>query len=173
MTERKKPGPKPRPINHGTLGGYRTHYRRGEPVCDACRDAARAVRGNKPFRAADHGSRGGYKRHLRLGEEPCAACREANRRGAETGRRRRAQEEKLPWDPRHGSAAFYKNHGCRCNECIAANSRASADRRKRLRERAMTDALTELHNAGEAAREAMDELVRTTEELGLYDEEQP
>jgi hypothetical protein len=26
----------PRPINHGTEGGYQTHRRRGEPACDAC-----------------------------------------------------------------------------------------------------------------------------------------
>lgn len=32
----------PKPINHGTNGGYRTHQRRGIPVCGACRAAHRA-----------------------------------------------------------------------------------------------------------------------------------
>jgi hypothetical protein len=26
----------PRPINHGTAGGYQTHRRRGEPACEQC-----------------------------------------------------------------------------------------------------------------------------------------
>jgi Transcription factor WhiB len=41
-TPRNRPprhGPKPRPINHGTNGGYTTHRRRGEQPCDRCRDA--------------------------------------------------------------------------------------------------------------------------------------
>lgn len=173
MSEHKKPGPKPRPINHGTLGGYRTHYRRGEPICDACRDAQRAARGHKAFRAAECGTRSGYGRHLRLGEEPCSACREAHRQAANEARRRRSQEPLPSWDPRHGRVHTYSNHGCRCAECTAANARKSADRRKRLRERAMTESLEVLRDAAEAACEAMDELVRTTEELGLYDEEQP
>lgn len=29
----------PRFIKHGTEGGYRTHYRRGEPPCEPCRTA--------------------------------------------------------------------------------------------------------------------------------------
>ena len=168
MSEHKKPGPKPRPINHGTLGGYRTHYRRGEPLCDACRDAARAARGSKPFHAAECGSRGGYNAHIRRGEETCRACRDAHHAAAKAARERRHLE---PWDPRHGTSNAYQNYQCRCRECTAANARKTADRRKRLRERAMTDALTELHDAGRAAREAMDELARITEELGLYNEE--
>lgn len=33
-------GPRrPRPINHGTLGGYTTHRRRGEEACDGCKSA--------------------------------------------------------------------------------------------------------------------------------------
>lgn len=27
------------PINHGTTSGYRTHLRRGVPLCDECREA--------------------------------------------------------------------------------------------------------------------------------------
>lgn len=40
-TERKRPGPKPQPINHGTVGGYQTHLRRTGPgsACDKCRKA--------------------------------------------------------------------------------------------------------------------------------------
>ena len=29
-----------KPINHGTMSGCQTHYRRGEPPCDPCREAA-------------------------------------------------------------------------------------------------------------------------------------
>lgn len=36
----------PRPINHGTNGGYRTHQRRGIPQCWECREAARIYRQN-------------------------------------------------------------------------------------------------------------------------------
>lgn len=37
---RKQAGNQPKPINHGTQGGYRTHYRRNDlPACYQCRDA--------------------------------------------------------------------------------------------------------------------------------------
>lgn len=156
MSEHKKPGRPRQPINHGTLGGARTHYRRGEPLCEPCRDAQRTAAGHKPFKAAECGTRSGYGRHLRLGEPTCQACRDANHAATKAGRERRAREPLPPWDPRHGNQSTYNNYGCRCVECTAANARKSADRRKRLRERA-----------------ALDELVRITEELGLYDEEQP
>lgn len=29
----------PKPINHGTHGGWRTHHRRGEKPCDECKQA--------------------------------------------------------------------------------------------------------------------------------------
>lgn len=35
-------GPKPRPIRHGTHGGYNTHRNRDEKPCGACRAAERA-----------------------------------------------------------------------------------------------------------------------------------
>jgi WhiB family transcriptional regulator, redox-sensing transcriptional regulator len=31
---------KPRPVSHGTEGGYRTHKRRGEPACQRCTEAS-------------------------------------------------------------------------------------------------------------------------------------
>lgn len=37
--ERAKPGPKERPINHGTWQGAQAHWRRGEDACEACRHA--------------------------------------------------------------------------------------------------------------------------------------
>ena len=37
----------PRPINHGTEGGARTHTRRGEDPCDACRLAALDARARR------------------------------------------------------------------------------------------------------------------------------
>ena len=33
-----------RPIKHGTPSGYRTHTRRGEDICELCRDARAAAR---------------------------------------------------------------------------------------------------------------------------------
>ena len=42
-----KPGPLPMipaPISHGTIGGHRTHTRRGEPSCPACLAAWRRYR---------------------------------------------------------------------------------------------------------------------------------
>lgn len=44
---RKKP-----PIRHGTPGGYRAHLRRDEPMCDACRTAARIDREDRRIRQA-------------------------------------------------------------------------------------------------------------------------
>lgn len=32
-------GSKPRPINHGTPGGYQTHWLRGQTPCKACAEA--------------------------------------------------------------------------------------------------------------------------------------
>lgn len=45
---------KPRPISHGTPGGARTHARRGEKVCDACR-AAKAIEAAE-FKARHRGA---------------------------------------------------------------------------------------------------------------------
>ena len=39
---RRKSGPKRRPVNHGTLGGYHTHRKRGEVACIECKAAANA-----------------------------------------------------------------------------------------------------------------------------------
>jgi len=48
MHQRRKPpdthlpsGPKPKPIQHGTIGGYNAHFRRGTSPCQPCRRAAR------------------------------------------------------------------------------------------------------------------------------------
>jgi hypothetical protein len=38
-TRPKLSPPPPKPIKHGTKGGYRMHYRRGVPMCEACRKA--------------------------------------------------------------------------------------------------------------------------------------
>lgn len=35
-------GAKRRPINHGTPGGYQTHWARGEVACKACKEAKAA-----------------------------------------------------------------------------------------------------------------------------------
>lgn len=41
-TPRKKPKPQPAPREHGTPRGARQHWKYGEPVCNACRDAYNA-----------------------------------------------------------------------------------------------------------------------------------
>ncbi len=37
----------PKPIAHGTPGGYRSHMRQKAPMCDACRSAMQAYRAEK------------------------------------------------------------------------------------------------------------------------------
>ena len=32
------------PIEHGTIGGTKAHYRRGEPACERCKEAERVYR---------------------------------------------------------------------------------------------------------------------------------
>lgn len=72
------PGSSRKPIEHGTIGGYRAHYRHGDlPVCEACRQADREARGLQPFRSGRCGTRYGYMRHGRLGEPACDACKRA------------------------------------------------------------------------------------------------
>lgn len=38
----RRPGPKPKPVAHGTYKGARQHRRRGQPPCDPCRLAENA-----------------------------------------------------------------------------------------------------------------------------------
>jgi hypothetical protein len=49
-----------RPIRHGSAGGARAHYRRGEKPCESCRSAANlAHRGTRdPFEATEPERRG-------------------------------------------------------------------------------------------------------------------
>lgn len=126
MSEKKS---RRRPINHGTLGGYRTHYRHDVPMCEPCRAAHRRSRGHKaPQKQAVCGTRSGYGRHLRLGESTCAACRAAVVQDR-TARRRAG----LPAnDPRHGTVSGYHNHGCKCGPCKQAGA---ADNRRRREQR--------------------------------------
>lgn len=73
------PGTGRRPINHGTAGGYRAHFRHGEPMCESCRAAERTRLGYKgPKRAARCGTRSGYSRHVKAGEPTCGPCRDAH-----------------------------------------------------------------------------------------------
>ena len=48
-------------------------------------------------------------------------CTEAHRKRVARRRAERAAAPKDPNDPRHGTPAFYSNHGCRCEKCIAAH----------------------------------------------------
>lgn len=43
---------RPKPINHGTEGGYKTHKRRGEEACQPCLDAASLAKALRKERAA-------------------------------------------------------------------------------------------------------------------------
>lgn len=72
------PGSRRRPIQHGTIGGYRAHYRYGEPMCEPCRHANRLTKGWRgPQRQGQCGTAGGYNRHHRRGEQACSACKAA------------------------------------------------------------------------------------------------
>lgn len=72
------PGSSRKPIAHGTIGGYRAHYRHGEPMCEPCREANRQYHGQQPKTSARCGTRSGYNRHIKAGEPTCAACRDAH-----------------------------------------------------------------------------------------------
>ena len=73
----------PRPINHGTTGGYRAHSRYGIPMCDPCREAQAAVkRHGRPAKTEHqyvHGTAFGYRREMKEHGAACDACRDAKR----------------------------------------------------------------------------------------------
>ena len=46
---KNRPGPKLKPIDHGTRNGAMQHRRRGEAPCDACREAKRAYEYERRF----------------------------------------------------------------------------------------------------------------------------
>lgn len=73
------PGSQRRPIAHGTTGGYRAHFRYGEPMCEPCRQAERDRLGRSPRKPPPPcGTRNGYERHVRsLREKACEPCRRA------------------------------------------------------------------------------------------------
>lgn len=123
------------PINHGTPGGYRAHFRHGVPMCDDCRDANRRANGQQPMRYAVCGTRSAYGRHLRRGEEPCGPCREANTADCRADTVARAVRGLAPDDPRHGTENAYSNYRCRCGPCTAVNTAKSARRNARYRQR--------------------------------------
>lgn len=91
-------------IKHGTIGGYRAHFRLGIEPCAMCREANNAyargyqrrrkeaekalVRKKMPPYAGPCGTYLAYKAHLRRREEPCLECREANRLHNEQTRQR-------------------------------------------------------------------------------------
>lgn len=72
-----------RPAECGTASGASRHYRKGEGLCEACREAKREYdrqkRGYAPRKVAPCGTEGGYRRHLRRKETPCEPCRIARR----------------------------------------------------------------------------------------------
>ena len=72
------------PINHGTVSGYRTHYRRSEPPCDDCRRAQAEYAAAKHSGPKPCGTEAAYARHRRNGEPPCEACRRAQNKARRT-----------------------------------------------------------------------------------------
>lgn len=82
-------GRKRQPIKHGTYAGAQTHYRRGEPLCEPCKEARReysrelyrkvATGEHRPIKPepAECGTYAGYFRHYRKGEKACKRCRDA------------------------------------------------------------------------------------------------
>lgn len=118
-------GSRRRPINHGTGGGYRAHFRHGVPMCEPCRDVERRRHGYKaPQKQAVCGTRAGY---IRRGETACAACRAANLLDHQDRR-----QDGLPADdPRHGTVNGYSNYGCKCGPCKQAGAADNRRRRER------------------------------------------
>jgi hypothetical protein len=99
-TPRQKTAPKPRAVKPrkeaqcGTPSGERRHRRRGEPVCEPCKEAHNAVQRKRdaaararaksrpaPARrdAARCGTVGGYSAHRRRLEDICEPCKVAIR----------------------------------------------------------------------------------------------
>lgn len=124
------PGTACRPIQHGTTGGYRAHFRHGEPMCEPCRDAERKRMGYKgPRKTAVCGTPSGYQRHLNRTEQPCAPCRAAKAKA----KRERPRPGLPAGDPRHGTCTGYEYWGCRCPSCYhvkAANNRRQREARR-------------------------------------------
>lgn len=84
------PGSSRKPIVHGTIGGYRAHFRHGVPMCEPCRAADREYHGYKaPQRTARCGTDSGYNRHLYQGETACQPCRDAKARAHDEWARKR------------------------------------------------------------------------------------
>jgi hypothetical protein len=97
---KNRPGPKPS-APCGTLSAYQRHFRKGEPIDDACREAnarwkadqfKQPVKNPNRLKPIAHGTPKGYKQHAYRRETPCAACREANR--LDCAARSRARKER-------------------------------------------------------------------------------
>jgi len=87
--DRVKPhcyGPRARPINHGTYGGWTTHKKRGQDPCKDChrafleyQEAYRRKKGIQPRvkKPIEHGTANGYVMHRQRGLKPCKKCKAA------------------------------------------------------------------------------------------------
>ena len=71
------------------------------------------------------GTAAAYRRGCR-----CLPCRVAARESHQV-RRRRAQSRPIPESAVHGRVPTYNWYACRCDPCVAANSAASADYKRR------------------------------------------
>lgn len=89
----------------GTHAAYQRHKRHGEPIDDACREAARTQSakqaGRNPrirrhFGPTGCGTRNGYRKHLAANEPACDPCRWAN---TEADRQLRATGSTIPHTP--------------------------------------------------------------------------
>lgn len=129
----------------GTIGAYNRHRRKGETICDPCREAQRinqkqrrdrikAERANTPLTPAvtrdKCGTRAGANYHRDHGEHKCDPCKEAERAYArETYHRNKgpAKQGGRPPAPReHGTKKGYDQHLRRketpCEPCRLANN---------------------------------------------------
>lgn len=122
------------PLLHGTVRCWRRGCR-----CPECVEARRvevravqaaAVERGLPDGDARHGTATGYN-YFRCRCEKCRVWNRGQKRTvSDADRRRRARAERaavgLPaGDPRHGTVYAYREWGCRCAPCTAANTESS------------------------------------------------
>lgn len=161
VKKRARPKREPRKVELapcGTIGAYNRHRRKGEPICDPCREAQRinqkqrrdrikAERANTPLTPAvtrdKCGTRAGANYHRDHGEHKCEPCKEAERAYArETYHRNKgpAKPNGRPPAPReHGTKKGYDQHLRRketpCEPCRLANNAHHRDKHRERKAR--------------------------------------
>lgn len=117
----------------GTPAAAQAHYRRGEPVCEPCREARReyerARTGAKARTKAPCGTTGGAAQHRKAGEPLCEACREAQRE-YNRSTRRQVPVDRQPCGTAAAAQRHYRAGEPLCEACRDA-ARVAARHRKR------------------------------------------